>query len=473
MPKHCSIPGCTSRSNKEECKGLSFYKLPTDTEERHRWLVSIKKPITVSPYTYICSLHFKNTKKAKDVPTIFPWTPSVSARKSPVVRPFVSPAPQTKKHKVEEDLSKQLQSYTESYTKLQEKYLQLEKRLQSITEELEKMKVSHIERFGIQRVQGSDEDIQFYTGLPSYSIFISIYRYLEPLLQYLRYRPSKHTDVTHQLLSRQRLLQPIDEFFLVLLRLRLSLLEKDLGHRFNCSVSTISRICTAWLPFLSTQLYPLITWPSRELIDLHMPKQFKEIYPSTRVIIDCTELFIETPSSLNIQSSTWSSYKHHNTFKGLIGISPTGACIFVSNLYTGGISDQELTRHCGLLDLIESGDSVMADKGFDISYDLLIRGCRLNMPPFVKGGRLSKSNVTKTRKIASLRIHVERAIGRIKQYRILSSVIPLSISPYVNSIWFICCALTLFHPPLVVDVDKLSDADLSRIKLMIDSELES
>ena len=96
----------------------------------------------------------------------------------------------------------------------------------------------------------------------------------------------------------------------------------------------------------------------------------------------------------------------------------------------------------------------MADKGFDISYDLLIRGCRLNMPPFVKGGRLSKPNVLKTRKIASLRIHVERAIGRIKQYHILTSVIPLSVS-HVNSIWFICCALTLSHPPLVVDVDKL------------------
>ena len=149
-----------------------------------------------------------------------------------------------------------------------------------------------------------------------------------------------------------------------------------------------------------------------------MPKQFKEIYPLTRVIIDCTELFIETPSSLNIQSSTWSSYKHHNTFKGLIGISPTGACIFVSSLYTGGISDQELTRCCGILDLVQSGDSVMADKGFDISYDLLIRGYRLNMPPFVKGGHMSKSNVVKTCKIASLRIHVERAIGRVKQYHI-------------------------------------------------------
>ena len=63
------------------------------------------------------------------------------------------------------------------------------------------------------------------------------------------------------------------------------------------------------------------------------------------------------------------------------------------------------------------------------------------MPPFVKSGHLSKPNDLKIRKIASLRIHVERAIGRIKQYRILTSAIPLSISPYINSIWFICCAL--------------------------------
>ena len=172
-----------------------------------------------------------------------------------------------------------------------------------------------------------------------------------------------------------------------------------------------------------------------------MPKQFNEVYPFTRVIIDCTELFIEIPSSLNIQSSIWSSYKHHNTFECLIGISPTGACIFVSSLYTGGIPDQELTRHCGILDLVQSRDSVMADKGFHISYDLLIHGCRLNMPPFVKGGHVSESNVVKTRKIASLRIHVECASGRVQQYHILTSVIPLSITPYVDGIWFICCAL--------------------------------
>ena len=127
---------------------------------------------------------------------------------------------------------------------------------------------------------------------------------------------------------------------------------------------------------------------------------------STRVIMDCTELFIETPSSLNIQSATYSSYKHHNTFKALVGISPTGACIFVSDLYTGGISDKEITNVCGILDKLEHGDSVMADKGFDISYECFVRGTQLNIPPFVRGSQLSKHKVICTRKIASLRVHV-------------------------------------------------------------------
>ena len=473
MPKNCSIPGCTSRSDKEECSGVSFHKLPSDSCQRRRWLVSIKRPITVSSYTYICSLHFQDSKKTpdNDTPTIFPWTVPLSVRKPPTVRLFTPPQP--KKRKSDENLTEQLHVYATRLSKLQEEYSKVERELQSVTQQLQAIQNTHVERFGLQRFQGSDDDVQFYTGLPSYNILQCLYRYLEPLLPYLRYRPNNLEQPTRQLLNRQRLLQPIDELFLILVRLRLNLLEKDLGHRFQCSVSTVSRICTAWLPFLSSQLYPLITWPSRELINLHMPTQFKDLYPTTRVIIDCTELFIETPSSLNIQSSTWSSYKHHNTFKGLVGISPTGACIFVSRLYTGGISDQEITRCSGILGLVEPGDAVMADKGFDISYELLIRGCHLNIPPFVRGGHMSKANVIKTRKIASLRIHVERAIGRIKQYRILSGVIPLSIASFVDDIWFICCTLTLFHPPLVVNVDKLSDMDLARIKVILESEIKS
>ena len=82
---------------------------------------------------------------------------------------------------------------------------------------------------------------------------------------------------------------------------------------------------------------------------------------------------------------TYSIYKIHNTFKGLIGISPSGVVTFVSDLYPGSISDEELTRRSGLLELLQPGDSVMADRGFDIEEDLALVGARLNIPPFLKG----------------------------------------------------------------------------------------
>ena len=83
-------------------------------------------------------------------------------------------------------------------------------------------------------------------------------------------------------------------------------------------------------------------------------------------------MFIETPSDLHLQSSTWSQYKHHNTVKFLVACMPNGAIIFISPVYVGVISDVELTRLSGFLDVLQgkSGVSVMADRGFSIK-DLL------------------------------------------------------------------------------------------------------
>lgn len=67
-----------------------------------------------------------------------------------------------------------------------------------------------------------------------------------------------------------------------------------------------------------------------------------------------------------LQQITFSSYKNHNTYKALVGISPGGVVTFVSNLYSGAISDRELTKKSRLLDLLERGDMVMADCGFNI-----------------------------------------------------------------------------------------------------------
>ena len=82
----------------------------------------------------------------------------------------------------------------------------------------------------------------------------------------------------------------------------------------------------------------------------------------------------------------------------MIGISPSGAVVFVLDLYPGCISDKELTRKCGILDMLDKGDTLMADRGFDIEWDLILRGVRLNIPPFLKGKQqLSQSELVQTR----------------------------------------------------------------------------
>ena len=114
-------------------------------------------------------------------------------------------------------------------------------------------------------------------------------------------------------------------------------------------------------------------WPSRAKVDQHMPADFKDKYSSTSVIIDCTEI--------RLNSELFSSYTNHTTLKGLVSISPGSAITFISQLYTGHISDREILTRSGFLNLpFDRGDNVIADKGFTVE-DLLALGVSLNIPP--------------------------------------------------------------------------------------------
>ena len=131
-------------------------------------------------------------------------------------------------------------------------------------------------------------------------------------------------------------------------------------------------------------------------------------------------MYIDQPKLPELQQMTFSNYKNSNTFKVLVGISPDGVITFVSALYPGSISDKELTRRSGIMDLLEPGDSVKADRGFDIEDDLILRGVHLNIPPFLRGKeQFSEKELVLTRRIASLRIHVERAMEQIKNFHII------------------------------------------------------
>ena len=148
-------------------------------------------------------------------------------------------------------------------------------------------------------------------------------------------------------------------------------------------------------------------------------------------IIDCTEFHIQKPSKVSSQRSTHSQYKSTNTFKLLVSISPIAHFNFFSRLFSSSISDKEILKDGGFLDQLEP--VVMADKGFNIQDQLALHETRLLAPPLMRKGNISAGASTATRRIAKVRVHVERMIRKLKCFTILKGNIPLTMKPYIDS----------------------------------------
>ena len=293
-------------------------------------------------------------------------------------------------------------------------------------------------------MQGDNDQTRFYTGLPSFAVFAS----LSDLFSELISPGISGCGLSHS-----------DQLLLVLMKLRLAIPNQDLAYRFKIHVTKVSKVFHTWIDIMARELNQFIVWPDRGCILENLPDCFKQKYMRTTCIIDCSEIFIERPSSLSARAETYSNYKSHNTVKFLIAISPTGAIIFVSKCWGGRVSDKHLTANSGFMDHLMYGDLVLADRGFDIADDLSLFGSSLAIPPFTKGkDQLSQSEVERARALSRVRIHVERAIGRLKLlYKILQSTLPITLikRPHetdyatIDKILIVCCAICNLHPRLI------------------------
>ena len=165
--------------------------------------------------------------------------------------------------------------------------------------------------------EGDDEKVRFHTGLYSMEVLIKTFSFV-----------SRHVN------RRSLSLSKFQEFVLVLIKLRLAFPHQDLAYRFNVSRPVVSRILLTWLIIMDVCLSPLISWPSREQLQRTMPKCFTDsVCLKTSVIIDCFEKFIDRPSNLLARAKTFSNYKHHNTEKVLIGMTPQGTISYVSEAW--------------------------------------------------------------------------------------------------------------------------------------------
>ena len=304
--------------------------------------------------------------------------------------------------------------------------------------------------FRIEQIASNDSLIKFYTGFASYILLMNFFEFLGPSVNLLTYWGDSKRKTSRR--RKNMSVSPLNQFFLTLIKLRLNLRVRDLALRFHISTGLVSKYFITWISFMYQHLKELDWTPAVVQVAATLPCAFQKQYPTTYSIIDASEIFIETPSDLFVQSSTWSSYKHRNTGKFLIGCTPNGAISYVSELYVGSISDVELTRVSGYLQTLDgkAGVSVMADRGFTVRDMLAQKGAQLNTPPFMEGRKqLPVDEVKRGRSIASLRIHVERAIGRIKNYAILKGTLPITMIRVANQVVSVCAWLTNFQPTLV------------------------
>lgn len=325
--------------------------------------------------------------------------------------------------------------------------------IQGMQEELQNLRTENLELkekakgsnpYSVDAFQENDERVLYFTGLPCFMTLMTLFNYLESFL------PEKLC------------LDKFECLTMTMSKLRLNFAVKYLSFQLGISKSTISRIFLDTIDVMYTRMKPFVMWPDRESLRKTMPVQFQERFgQKCAVIIDCFEVFIERPSNLKARAETWSSYKHHNTVKFLIGITPQGAISFLSKSWGGRTSDRHITENCGFLDFIMPGDMVLADRGFDIS-DIVgsLCGGQVQIPAFTKGReQLSPLDVETTRKLASVRIHVERVIGLVRQkYTILSNTLPLDYLitkdsdgvPTIDKIARVCCSLVNLCDTVVV-----------------------
>ena len=406
--------GCSNRSDRDDVRFFRLPKVVTDrgeqmlsltTERQLAWLKAISRDdITKEklPNVFVCERHFVKGKPAYEMYKLdIDWSPSqhlghdklaLDSAKLAEAQQRASRAA-VRAVRREEILASTSANETHSETHVVESD-GVDSRTHDQQTETEHTGDLPVDMFEEEHFLKDNGKVLYYTGLPNGELLSSVFQLVIPY-------PGT---------SRKYYWS---SFVMTLMKLRLNLGHQDLAYRFNVNKSTVSRRFDDMLNIMYTRLKFLVFWPDREELWKTMPLCFRPHYGlKVAAIIDCYEIKIEKPSNLLARAETWSQYKHSNTVKILIAIAPQGMTTFVSSSWGGRVSDKHLTMNSGLLQKLLPGDVVLADRGFDVGEVVAMAQASLHMPAFTKGlDQLPPVEVEKTRKLANVRIHVERVIG--------------------------------------------------------------
>ncbi len=294
--------------------------------------------------------------------------------------------------------------------------------------------------FCIEKFEFDAPAIHFYTGLENFDRLLVVFNSLGPAVNYLKHHGGRQIE----------LLSPINQLFLTLIKLRCNKTSFELSRLFEISETSVENIFITWINFMYHQWSEISIWPSRDLVRYYMPSDFKQKFLNTRVIFDATECPVKKPKTPRAQQSTFSTYKNRNTVKILVGASPGGLVSYISMAYGGSTTDRQIVERSNICSICDPGDSIMADKGFNVQDMFQHANITINIPTFFrKRNRMDGKTVLHDRKIASKRVHIERIIGLAKTYKMLTQPMLPSYALLATEITTVCFMLCNFRTCIV------------------------
>jgi len=457
--QYCCVVGCSNSQYKDGKNGIKFFSFPGNQEQKELWIKAVKRENAdgtlwrPTKHSKICSAHFFGNVKSKNStspsfsPSIFPTKhckeQSVSdaerfnrrLNRKPIVVETVKP------EKVEIGIQVDIVECSKQNFSFECDFISQTEKCTGTTSAIETTKTIP-KKFNSCGTNTDDkrEMLNNYKhwNERQFKAFTGI---AENLFKFLLFKTGKNTSTK---------LSDEESLLLLLMKLKLNLSFAVLASHFNVSEKTARRCFYLTLDLVYEAVKDYIVWLDKSTIQARLPASFKALFPNARVIIDASEIECQRPSTQHQRVQMYSNYKSRFTVKFLLGIAPSGEITFVSKAFGGRTTDTEITIKSGFIDLIEPGDVVLADKGFPhIETNLANNGGVLVMPPFKSGSKQFSEQENKSGyQIASVRIHVERCIARLKVFEILN-FLPTHMLAYIDKILVILSFINNCSPDLI------------------------
>ncbi|KAK0151943.1 THAP domain-containing protein 4 [Merluccius polli] len=431
MPAICCAVGCNN--SRKRNPGMIFYSLPREKERRYKWLATIRRDLwTPTSNTLLCSEHFLSGAKQDNplspdfVPSLFAHTSKREGEKQHYAFQKFQKT-QLMKRKIRENCSSLADPSTTSVTDMEEHEVTTDHHTDhSYSRDTGPGIVEPCMNPSCQAVMFAMESectrlraevCELRARVEERPLNEEAFRDNDTMVQELTGLPSfAKLIIVFNFLSFLKVGQSITPF--------------------QCLILTLMRL--------------------RLNVPLHFLAFFLEFL--NQLLSECLITQIKS-SNLRYRAQTYSQYKHHNTVKFLISITPQGVISYVSKGWGGRTSDKHITENCGYLDKLSPGDVILADRGFNVKDTMGLYCAQLKIPAFTKGkAQMHPLELEATRGLAAVRIHVERVIGLVRnKYTILQTTIPLTLCQAsshgeptsIDKIVTVCCALCNVCPSVV------------------------